>query len=120
MSLKGRLSPGSRRGSSDQIRAHELSGSQASDGECSFHVGQTDLKVCFWISSDQASSPCTKQSSPSPLEVSLVTGLTFQFSVTYNQLKFKKYDIENSGSFKTIGLKQLALLNIALIVLSHC
>lgn len=120
MSLKGRLSPGSRRGSSDQIRTHELSGSQASDGECSFHVGQTDLKVCFGIYSDQASSPCTKQSPPSPLEVSLVTGLTFQFSVIYNQLKFKKYDIENSRSFKTIGLKQRISLDITLIVLSHC
>lgn len=59
-----------------------------------------DLKVCFWIYSDQACSPCTKQSPPSPLEVSLVTGLTFQFSVTYNQLKFKKYDIGDSRSFK--------------------
>lgn len=120
MRLKGRLSPGSRLGSSDQIRTHELSGSQASDGECSFHVGQMDLKVCFWIYSDQACSPCTKQSPPSPLEVSLVTGLTFQFSVTYNQLKFKKYDIGDSRSFKTIGLKQLILLNITLIGLSHC
>lgn len=83
-------------------------------------MGQKDLKVCFWISSDQASSRCTKQLVPSPLEVSFVTGLTFQFSVTYNQRKFKKYDIENSKSFKTIGLKQLVLLNIAVIVLSHC
>lgn len=56
---QGRLSLGSRLGSSDQIRTHELSGSQASVGECSFHVGQKDLKVCFWISSDQASSLCT-------------------------------------------------------------
>lgn len=109
--LKDRLWWGSCLCSSDRIRTDMLSGSQASDEECSFHVGHaTDPKgpESLILEFTLTRPPLRAQSSHwevITLEVPPASCFTSPFSLTYNQLKFKEYYVESSRTFKLISFE---------------
>lgn len=88
-----------------------LSGSQAGDEECSSHVGHaTDPKgpESLILEFTLTRPPlCAKSShwEVNTLEVLPASCFTSQFSVTYNQLKFKKNYIESSRTFKLVSFE---------------